>query len=185
MQTRNSAALVLVAALFTAPVAAEDQEAVAADTMAVEEIEEASAAAVEPAVPQGSVARAQFALEVIDREPTDAVHRLENDHDRIFFFTDLREFEGQVVTHRWEFAGEVKAEVPLHVGAARWRAYSSKALDASWLGTWTVSVVAADGNVVAQENFDYVKAALLVADEEPAATDSAPADIPGSVERDE
>ncbi len=174
MGMRNSAALALVAALVAAPVAAEHHEAAAADT-AVQETEEAPAARPEPTASQGSVARAQFALEVIDREPTDALRRLDNDHNRIFFFTELHQFEGQVVIHRWEFGGEVKAEVPISVGAPRWRAYSSKALDSSWLGTWTVSVVDAAGNVVAQESFDYLEASVPVASEEPAATDPSPA----------
>ncbi len=175
MGTRNSAALALVAALVAAPAAAEHHEAAAADTPAVQEIEEAPAAESEPLASQGSVARAQFALEVIDREPTEALRRLDNDHDRIFFFTELHQFEGQVVIHRWEFSGEVKAEVPLSIGGARWRVYSSKALDSSWLGTWTASVVDPAGNVVAQESFDYVEVSAPVASDEPAATDPGPA----------
>jgi hypothetical protein len=175
MRTRNSAALALIGALVAAPATAEHHEAEAADTTAVQEIEEAPAVKSEPAASQGSVARAQFALEVIDREPTDALRRLDNDHDQIFFFTELHQFEGQVVIHRWEFGGEVKAEVPLSIGGPRWRAYSSKALDSSWLGTWTVSVVDAAGSVVAQESFDYVEAPVPVASEEPAATDPSPA----------
>ena len=69
MGMRNSAALTLVAALVAAPAAAEHHEAAAADT-AVQETEEAPAARPEPTASQGSVARAQFALEVIDREPS-------------------------------------------------------------------------------------------------------------------
>ena len=65
MGTRNSAALALVAALVAAPAAAEHHEAAAADTTAVQEIEEAPAATSEPLASQGSVARAQFALEVV------------------------------------------------------------------------------------------------------------------------
>ena len=49
--------------------------------------------------------------------------------------------------------------------------------DPSWLGTWTVSVVGATGNVVAQESFDYLAASAPVASKEPATTDPDPASI--------
>ncbi len=115
------------------------------------------------AQPTGSVARASFTHEVIDREPTGEVTRLSNDHDRIFFFTELHQFEGQEVVHRWELGGKVMAEVPFGVDGPRWRVFSSKALHPSWLGTWTVSVIDATGEVVEQQSFDYVTASEPVA----------------------
>ena len=116
--------------------------------------------AVAPArtTPQGSVARSRFTLEVVDREPLDEVTRLDNAHDRILFFTELHRFQGQELTHRWEYGGEVKAEVPFAVDGPRWRVYSSKTLDPTSIGTWTVTVVDAEGNEVARESFDYVPA---------------------------
>ena len=47
-----------------------------------------AAEAAAPAPPTGTVARARFAMEVTDREPSDAVRRLTNDHDSIAFFTE-------------------------------------------------------------------------------------------------
>ncbi len=145
--TRIIGAAVLTALLLAVPAGA-DPAAKA----------EGSSDAPEMSLHQGSVARASFTHEVIDREPTGDVTRLSNDHDRVFFFTELHQFEGQEVVHRWEFGGEVKAEVPFGVNGPRWRVYSSKTLVPSWLGTWTVSVVDAAGKVVAQESFDYVTA---------------------------
>jgi len=111
-----------------------------------------------PAPPTGRVARARFALEVTEREPSDTVRRLSNDHDQIAFFTELQGFQGQELVHRWEFGGQLMAEVPFGVGGPRWRVHSSKNLDPARLGTWTVSVVDASGNVVEQQSFDYVAA---------------------------
>ena len=42
------------------------------------------------------------------------------------------------------------------VGADRWRVHSSKQLDPSWLGVWTVTVVDVDGNTLSEEMFTYV-----------------------------
>lgn len=109
------------------------------------------------AVPASSVALAQFTTAVENHEPIDAVAFLSTDHTQILFFTDLRGLTGETVTHRWEFDGKVMAEVPFQVGGDRWRVWSSKQLQAIWLGQWTVSVVKGDGEVIASESFSYQK----------------------------
>jgi hypothetical protein len=120
-----------------------------------------SAAATEAAAPEAAppdVERAIVTLGVEDREPTQPVSELANDQDRVLFFTDLRHLAGQTVTHRWEWNDQVMAAVPFEVGGDRWRVWSSKNLEPSWLGDWTVSVVAEDGTVLASETFSYTKA---------------------------
>ena len=105
--------------------------------------------------PEGYVALAQFTTEIDDREPVDAISFLNNQTREIIFFTDLRNFGGQTLTHRWEYRGEILAEVPVRVEQDRWRAWSSKQLLPVWTGDWTVSVVKADGEVIAAETFNY------------------------------
>jgi hypothetical protein len=167
--TPIAGALALAAVLLAAPAGAEPQQ------QPMPMAEEAAAAAPEAPVSQGTVARAQFALAVIDREPTDAVTRITSENDRVFFFTEVHRFQGQEVVHRWELDGEVKAEVPFGIDGPRWRVYSSKALDPSWLGTWTVSVVDAAGTVVEQQSLDYVATADPVADNDTAPMPPGPA----------
>lgn len=111
-----------------------------------------------PPATTGEVPRAQFTSAVVDREPTDALDTLPTGSERVFFFTELRGFQGQEVVHRWEHAGEVKAEVPFEVAGPRWRVYSIKTLDPSWTGDWTVSVLDANGDVVASETLEVVEA---------------------------
>jgi hypothetical protein len=153
--------------------------AAAESTAAAEQAESPGAAAAEttaaaePPVSQGAVARAAFALDIVDREPTDAILELSNDHDRVYFFTELHRFQGQELVHRWEFGGEVVAEVPFGIDGPRWRVYSSKALDPARLGTWTVSVVDAAGAVVEQQSLDYVAAPEPVADAAPGQSEPA------------
>jgi hypothetical protein len=106
--------------------------------------------------PVGHVARAIFTTAIADREPVDQIETLSTSVDRVFFFTDLRELGGQIVTHRWEFAGKVMAEVTFKVGnGTRWRVYSSKNLLPDWTGTWTVVVSNQDGQPLQTSTFEY------------------------------
>ena len=105
--------------------------------------------------PSGRVARALITLTVVDREPGEAVRTLPADAREVFFFTELRGLEGRRVTHRWEHAGTVVAEVPIEIGGPRWRAYSKKTLPASRRGEWKVSLIDSDGGVMLSESFTY------------------------------
>jgi len=105
----------------------------------------------------GRVARAIFTTAIIDREPVDTLEILSTDINRVFFFTDLRGLDGQIVTHRWEFDGQIMAEITFRVGSgARWRVYSSKNLLPEWTGTWTVAVNNASGETLHDSTFEYI-----------------------------
>ncbi len=139
-------------------------------------------AAAETAIadkPDGSVGRAQFTSEVVDREPVDQVTFLENDHEEILFFTEIRQMSGRTVTHRWEYQGEVMAEISFEVGGPRWRVYSSKTLLPDQLGKWTVVVVDQSGWPMHAEEFEYRAA---VPESQPAEVPQAPQDLTIPVE---
>jgi hypothetical protein len=93
---------------------------------------------------EGVVARGVYTTGVQDREPVDQITVVSADMGRVYFFTELRNLAGQRVTHRWEQGGQTVFEVPFDVGAARWRVWSSKEIQAGMNGDWTVVVV--DGN---------------------------------------
>jgi hypothetical protein len=111
------------------------------------------------AMPAGSVGRAAFTTIVRDREPQDDIKTLGNDVTEISFFTELNDMTGQTAIHRWEYQGDVMAEVSFNVGGPRWRVWSRKSLLPQWLGTWKVSVVNGAGEVVHEQTFEYVPAA--------------------------
>jgi len=106
-----------------------------------------------------TVAHAVFALGIQARTPVNPVTTLTNNVQRIYYFTDLRNMAGQTVTDSWTYNGVVMAKVTFHVGGPRWRVWSTKTLLPGQLGTWTVTVVDAQGNVLAKNSFTYVKAA--------------------------
>ena len=109
---------------------------------------------------QGKVARAVFTSEIIDREPANDLTDLSNSSNRIYFFTDLRNLTGQIVTHRWEYNDAVMAEVKFKVGnAPRWRVYSSKNLLPEWVGVWTVIVTDENEQTLETSVFNYTQAA--------------------------
>jgi len=104
------------------------------------------------------IVRAVFTTAVNDREPADQITSLRNDVQQVYFYTELKDLEGQTVTHKWEHAGEVKAEVKFDVKAPRWRVWSSKTFDPSWTGEWIVSVVDGSGATLAQATLTYEQA---------------------------
>jgi len=96
-------------------------------------------------VPDAYVARALFTTNIVDREPVDQVVSVGEDQNSIYFFTDLRNLQGRVVTHRWEFEGQFMGEVKFHVDGPRWRVFSKKTLNPDVVGKWTVLVLDESG----------------------------------------
>jgi hypothetical protein len=127
---------------------------------------ENDAATAEPMV-TGSVARSAFTTGVQDHEPVDQITTLTSASDKVYFFTELVDLQGQKAMHRWEYNGEVVVEVPFNVGASRWRVWSSKNLQPEWTGSWKVSVINGAGDVIAVQSLQYEAAA-----EQPAMTDT-------------
>jgi len=111
----------------------------------------ASTAATKPAA-AGSVSKAQFTSAVTNHEPTDDLTTLDNSHDKIFFYCVLSGLSGQEVTFRWSVNDVTQAEVKQTPSSARYRTFTSKALDPSKLGTWKVEVMDASGNVLSQDD---------------------------------
>lgn len=104
---------------------------------------------------KGTVARSIFTSNVQDHEPVDQLTSATADLHTVSFFTELKDFGGQTVTHRWEYNGENMAEVKFQVGGSRWRVWSSKNMLPEWVGSWKVSVINGNGDVVASETLNY------------------------------
>ncbi len=103
------------------------------------------------------LARGLFSTSIVDREPVDQVLILSNAVNQIYFFTDLRHYQGQTITHRWEYEGEVIMEKTFEVAGPRWRVYSQKDLEPDMTGTWTVVVSDGKGWPIYAELFQYVE----------------------------
>ena len=122
----------------------------------------------------GQLVRATFSTRIEEREPTDPIEQLTTAFAHVFFFTELGGRQGEEILHRWEYAGELVAEVPLAILGPRWRVYSSKRLPSDATGTWTVTVVGSSGEVLAQRVLEYISAEPAAADIEQIADDLEP-----------
>ena len=133
--------------------------------------------AVEPSTPEampvtGEVSRSMFTSGIENREPVDEITQAESNMPRVYFFTELEDMEGQQVTHRWVYKGQVMGEVTFQVGGPRWRVHSSKNLMPEWTGMWEVQVVDGAGNVLSTSQLDVVTAAAVEPAETPVIEDS-------------
>ncbi len=108
----------------------------------------------------GRVARATLTTAVREREPIDTVSTLGNNASQIYYFTEIQGMAGQRVSHRWEYSGQIMAEVAFDIGGPRWRVFSSKTLQPDWLGDRKVSAIDASGNPLSVNTFLYTEGAI-------------------------
>ena len=106
--------------------------------------------------PHENLSNAEFALEIKERTSLNIVDELENSFGKIYFFTNIRNLQGQRVKHRWIYKNKVMAEVEFDVNGPRWRVWSSKNLWPTWLGEWTVEVINSKDEVFFKKEFNYI-----------------------------
>lgn len=104
----------------------------------------------------GTVIRAVFTTAIAEREPVDTLDSIEAQEQKIYYFTELQDMQGQTAIHRWEYNGEVMAEVSFEVNGPRWRVWSSKNLQPAWLGEWKVSVINSANEVINESTLNVV-----------------------------
>jgi len=121
---------------------------------AMEKAEPAAAIDEQSGFNPGTVARSAFTSSIEDREPVDTLQQMNAMDQKVYFFTELRDMEGQTATHRWELNGDVMAEVAFEVKGSRWRVWSSKNLQPEWTGEWKVSVLNSANEVISETNLN-------------------------------
>lgn len=89
---------------------------------------------------ESKVLRAMFTTRLENREPVDRVLILDNKVREVYFFTDLSQLQGHIITHRWEYEGRVVQTKSYQIKGQRWRAASQKELDPGMIGRWSVVV---------------------------------------------
>ena len=103
------------------------------------------------------IGRAQLTSNVVNREPVDTlttdIPLSDGGLDAIYYFTEVVDFAGRTVTHRWEYEGAVVATVTFNIGGQRWRVYSRKGVTPSLTGQWSVTASAPDGTVLSRATF--------------------------------
>ena len=165
LMTLLAASLFSVAAYADAPAASSAAPAAAAPAAAPAAAAPAAAPAEKPAAPaaKGSASKSAFTSAVNNHEPADDLKTLDNSHTQIFFYTVLNNLQDQEVTFRWTYNGVTQAEVKQTPKYPHYRTASSKELDPSKLGSWTVDVLDSSGASLASKSFDYTKAEAAAA----------------------
>ena len=107
--------------------------------------------------PHENISNAEFAMEIKDRTPLNIIEELDNSFGKIYFFTNIRNLQGQSIRHRWIYKNKVMAEVELEINGPRWRVWSSKNLWPTWLGEWSVEVLNANSEVLYKKEFNYIE----------------------------
>ena len=112
---------------------------------------------IAPAITDPRVLRAQLSAGVKGKEPTARLQppvQVTGRGDRtIYYFSEVRDFDGQTVFHRWEREGKVIASVPFKIGGQRWRFYSRKTINPDMTGDWRVVLTDSTGNKLAGSTF--------------------------------
>ncbi len=96
------------------------------------------------------VSRSAFTTGLLNREPVNQLART-NAGQTIYYFTELQGLQGHVVTHRWEYNGQFQMGMQFPVSGERWRVQSSKSINPTMLGNWTVTVLNDDGQILRRD----------------------------------
>lgn len=75
--------------------------------------------------------------------------------NRLYLFTELKGYAGQVLRHRWYFRDRLHTEAVLTIEDSPWRTYSENWLLDDQQGPWRVEIVDQTQKVIFQYSFTY------------------------------
>ena len=105
------------------------------------------------------LSRAVLTTGIEQREPVDVLKdnlKRTQFSEKLYFFTEIKNLQGKIIHHLWFHQDQLMAEIPLTVGAVRYRTYSSKNIMPSQTGQWRVEVVTQQGQLLAQKSFRII-----------------------------
>ena len=101
------------------------------------------------------VEEAFICTDVAGLTPIGASAQFQASVGRLYCFTKITGAQKPTrVTHVWYYGESKQAWVTLEVGSARWRTYSSKAIQRYQTGPWRVEVLGPDVEVLRTVNFE-------------------------------
>ena len=74
---------------------------------------------------------------------------------RLYLFTELKGYAGQVIKHRWFYQGQLHTEAVLTIEDSPWRTYSENWLLDDQRGDWYVEIVDQAQNLLYRYDFHY------------------------------
>jgi len=101
-----------------------------------------------------NLSQAQFTTRVNNRVPVDNITKLSTNYKRVYFFTDVRDCNKCKIEHQWWYRGIKIGTIEGKTTGNRYRWWTSKNLNADFIGDITVKVIV-DGNEVHTKTFTY------------------------------
>lgn len=98
--------------------------------------------------PLEEITMAMFTTRISKRYPADEVTTLNNPHQAISFFSEIKDMAGKQIDHLWYFEGELQFKASFNIRTNRWRTWSTQLLPEDMAGLWTVEVVDETGKVL-------------------------------------
>jgi hypothetical protein len=108
----------------------------------------------------GKITRALFTTGILDGQPVNRVLVLDDTVEKVHFFTELQNFQGQKITHRWEHNGQVVARKTFQIESARQTVSSAISIGRTQTGRWSVVIENQRGWPLRVEIFMYGGEAL-------------------------
>lgn len=103
-------------------------------------------------VEEGSICK-----DVVGLAPVGTNTKFKSSVGRLYCFSKISGAQKPTtVTHVWYFGDSKEAWVTLDVGSARWRTYSSKAIQRHQVGPWHVEILGPDVEVLDTIDFEIV-----------------------------
>ena len=98
---------------------------------------------------------ALFTTRISKRYPADEITSLDNPHQAVSFFSELKDMSGKEITHMWYYGDELKFKASFKIRASRWRIWSTQLLPDDMPGEWKVEVVDGEGEVLQVRTLNY------------------------------
>jgi len=104
-----------------------------------------------------NITRFQITPMVEDHEPLGTINDIETEDGAltVYAFSEANNLKGTVLYYVWNLNGRDVATVPIAIGADRWRSHSTKFIEPSMEGQWTVKLQNAQGETLAINQFTY------------------------------
>ncbi|RBW47676.1 hypothetical protein DS885_01615 [Psychromonas sp. B3M02] len=101
--------------------------------------------------------RFQIAPMVEDHEPLGTINDIEFEDGTltIYAFSEVYDLKDTVLYYVWSLNGRDVATVPIKIGADRWRSHSTKFIEPSMKGQWSVKLQNSQGDTLAINQFTY------------------------------
>lgn len=136
--------------------AVEPAAAATAATPVAEEPTTATAAPLAASAEQGAdprIARQLLTAAINNREPVGQLNDPLAAPVVVYFFNELKEMQGEQVSHRWYRDDQLVRERTINVGAVRWRTWSRHEIGDKATGQWRVELVDSSGKLLASQQW--------------------------------